>query len=91
MMLVISLIGENMHRKITVHDIYVIIGHGVLRDTPYCRSTIRSMDVRAAPWLRQDHSLERGEVAGTTAQRRRRGDILDNGQRVHAITLEFTI
>lgn len=49
------------------------------------------MDVRATSRLRQDHSLERGEIAGAIAQRRRRSDILDNGQRIHAILVELTV
>lgn len=49
------------------------------------------MDVRAAPRLRQDHTLERGEVAGAIAQRGHRGGILDNGQRIHAIAVELTV
>lgn len=60
-------------------------------DTRYPRSTIRSIDVRATPWLRQDRSLECGEVAGAIAQRGHRGDILDNGQRIHAIAVELTV
>jgi len=35
----------------------------------YSRSTIWSMDVRATARFRQDHSLERGEIAGTAAER----------------------
>lgn len=56
----------------------------------YFHSTIRSMVVWAGPWLCQNHPLECGEVTGTIAQRRHRGDILDNGQRMYATDVEFT-
>lgn len=63
----------------------------IRHDTRYLRSTIRIVDIRATSRFRQNHSLECGEVAGTIAQRRHRGNILDNGQRIHAIAVELTV
>lgn len=49
------------------------------------------MDVWTAPRFCQNYPLERGKVTGTIAKRGYRGDILDNGQRIHAIAVEFTV
>ena len=81
-----------MARLFCMHTYASYTTKGLIRyDACYLRSTIRNMDVRTTPWLCQDHSLERGEGAGAIAQRGHRGDILDNGQCIHAIAVEFTI
>ena len=81
-----------MTRLFCVHVYISYTMKGLIRyDARYLRSTIWNMDVRTTPRLRQDHSLERGKDTRTIAQRGHRGDILDNGQWIHAIAVEFTI
>lgn len=54
-------------------------------------SAIRRVDVRPGPRLRQDNPVDGREAPGAHAERRRRGDILPHGQRVHALDVELPV